>query len=285
MPQRSGDDPEQPLLHAVTVVPPSPLRITAHSGVAPEHALPQRPQFAFVARSDSQPFANMPSQLSYPGSQATTAHAAAMHVVSARGATQTVPHPPQFSGSRETSMHRVPQHISVGPQGAHGELSIGTTSLVASVPPVSPSPDTASNASLASSASNPTSNASGIASALGSSSVASPDSSATRSRAVLSATVESPRESRPGLTPSIRVRGSSDAQFGQPASTATHATTAQRSARRRVRATPTPTPPASCSLRSRLIAGGGRIERSSRAVRSTVRTPRRRRRRAGGQRA
>ncbi len=54
LPQRVGVIVVQPLVQA-RAIPPS-LGFTAQTGVEPEHVVPQRPQFVFVARSVSQPF-------------------------------------------------------------------------------------------------------------------------------------------------------------------------------------------------------------------------------------
>ncbi len=203
VPQRSGEEPAQPAVHAVMIVPLSPLRITAHSGVAPEHAAPQRPQFELVARSVSQPFAYMPSQLSYPGSHAATAQAPAVHVVSACGAAHLVPHALQFSGSRERSTQRVPQHRSVGPHGGHGETSGGGASGSASTATTS---DASNGPSMF------------VVSIVATSGVAT--SLASNGRMSL-------RTSGIGPVPSGRARGSREAQLGQPANAATDARSRQ----------------------------------------------------------
>ena len=68
-----------------------------HTGVAPEHALPHRPQLAVAVSDASHPLDASPSQSAYPVAQVNP-HAPAAHVAVAFGASgHARPHAPQLA--------------------------------------------------------------------------------------------------------------------------------------------------------------------------------------------
>ena len=70
----------------------------ADEALAEEHACPHAPQSCAVESDVSQPFAALPSQSAYPGSQTGT-HWPASHRLAPWGLTHTLPQAPQLSVS------------------------------------------------------------------------------------------------------------------------------------------------------------------------------------------
>jgi hypothetical protein len=79
----------------------SPLT-ASHTGVEPEHVLPQAPQFIAVSSEVSQPLAALPSQSPKPGLHVKP-HTPLLHVAMAfAGTGQAFPQRPQLRGSLAT---------------------------------------------------------------------------------------------------------------------------------------------------------------------------------------